>query len=211
MKITNESGNDDERIFSYVYYKEKKMGSITDYMNTIFKEKDIIAATGCKVIWDHIFQLPELEEWMLTNKDVQYLVTNRNPIATYISANRAVLLGEGASFTDEKTKELHLKKITIDPKVLKNELIYRKKNPSHAEVLLRKNKLKYHSVIYENIINDLYGTEIKKALTFLNVDPEKSLHTNSQKVSPYTLKDSVENYEEFISFLQSNNFDEFIY
>ena len=53
--------------------------------------------------------------------------------------------------------------------------------------------------------------EIRKTLKFLDVNPDQKLSTAYQKVSPKTLKDSIENYDQIVEFLKDKDLECFLY
>lgn len=88
---------------------------------------------------------------------------------------------------------------------MKNKL---SSNELEKEIL---SKVKYHEVIYEDDLEraDSHQETIDRILKFLHLEP-RPVYTKHKKINIYPLHNLIINYDEFISTLKENEWDDFI-
>lgn len=99
-------------------------------------------------------------------------------------------------------------KIVVDLAMLKSFFKRQQRQQKRLDEILV-NFPHRHKVAYEELLAD-QDDVMRGVLEFLGVDPKIELTTNLRKLTPDTLEDVVENYEELVAAFEGTEYEEFL-
>jgi hypothetical protein len=154
------------------------------------------SAIGFKIFWGHH---QSWLEYLANSSDFEKIVLLRNPIARYISAERAKVTGKWFQLKSEETT----KKLIFNPVVFDR---FVKTHNNGVQYYLEKTKNypdKYLTVTYENIVN---RTALRSILEKLQLDSTQvnNLKTKYVKQTVEPIEKCFLNYEQMKEYILQN-------
>jgi LPS sulfotransferase NodH len=175
---------------------------IYQYLDHFFSKSDF-DATGFKLMLNQGKKYPIILDYLKEKQFKVILVVRKNVLNTSISKLRSRQTGiyDSSQTIFDRTKCLN-SKIRIPVESLLIELDSVAKQNIGLKNTVSNLGLDYITVFYERLTENRVE-ETQRILTFLGAAINVELNTQLQKVSPFELKNSVENYEEIVQALKN--------
>jgi LPS sulfotransferase NodH len=163
-----------------------------------------IQAVGFKVFYTHLYDVPDLERFLLAHDDIRIVhLKRRNLLHTFISSRIAAKTNVyGISSADAIQKTT----IVVDTDKCLRYLQDQQQAIARYDTLLRDRSVL--DVQYTDL-SDSYESTMARVQAFLDVEP-RTLSSSRVKQNPYSLREIVENYDELEEALRGLPWEEFL-
>ncbi len=178
-----------------------------NFLNRYFTNKrgENFKARGFKLMYYQTFYMPGLIEYLKKNDVKIILLLRENTFRNALSDMRARQTGIYHHRKEDEKAVSGLPKLNVNIAALKNKMDHIKHQNGKLERLAE--NMNYIKVRYEDFAD--WNNTMNKIFDFLGVSKE-DVSAGAKKLNPDKAEDMINNFGEVKTWLQQNNFNEFL-